>query len=85
MKTEIVSNSYENGQRVSMQKVIYDKSDDLFKLANLQRQYEVICARIADCTSETELLNYEIEKTRLEAEIKTQTEFVEGYEETSTE
>lgn len=79
MVTEIVGNSYENGKRVSMQKVTYDKSDDLFKLANLQRQYEVICARINQA-SDADISALESERTRLEVSIAEQAEILSGYE-----
>ena len=81
MNTEIVGNSYENGKRISMQKVTYDKSDDLFKLANLQRQYEVICERIATLSEGADASSLEIEKARLETLVEEQTAYIEGYDE----
>ncbi len=81
MNTEIVGNSYENGKRVSMQKVTYDKSDDLFKLANLQRQYEVICERIAALPEGADASSLESEKARLETLVGEQTAYIAGYDE----
>ena len=81
MNTEIVGNTYENGKRVSMQKVTYDKSDDLFKLANLQRQYEVVCTRLENLEEGADASAVESEKVRLEANITEQTAYINGYEE----
>ena len=82
MISEIVENTYVNGQRICMQKIIYDKSDDLFKLANLQRQYELVCAKLmekADAgATETEAL--ENEKIRLEASIVETKDIISRYD-----
>ena len=79
MKTEVIENTYENGKRISMQKVTYEKSDDLFTLANLQRQFESICRKIEEenTTDYTYLL---AEKERLESEIQAQQAMIDQYE-----
>lgn len=46
MITEIISNSFTADKRTSMQRVTFDKSDDLFMLASKQRRYEDIRATI---------------------------------------
>lgn len=79
MKTEVVENTYENGKRISMQKVTYDKSDDLFTLANLQRQYEGICRKIEE-GSITDSAYLLAEKERLETEIQAQQAIIDQYE-----
>lgn len=80
MKTEVIENTYENGRRVSTQKVTYDKSDDLFTLANLQKQYESICHRIEESDSSADTSYLQSEKTRLEEDIATQQKIVDNYE-----
>lgn len=79
MKTEIVGNTYENGKRVSSQRVYYDKSDDLFTLANLQRNYENICAQLDDCQDSDRRERLAREKTRLESELEAQETLISGY------
>lgn len=80
MKTEVIENTYENGKRVSTQKVTYDKSDDLFTLANLQKQYESICRRIEESDGSTDTSYLQSEKARLEEEISAQQNIVDNYE-----
>lgn len=79
MKTEIVGNTYENGKRVSNQRVYYDKSDDLFTLANLQRNYENICTQLDDCQDSDRKERLAREKTRLESELEAQETLISGY------
>ncbi len=80
MKTEITSNSYEGGKRVEVQKVTYDKSDDLYALANLQRQYERICRQIENSTDEALVKNLQEEKEKLEAKISAMENNIAGYD-----
>ena len=80
MKTEVISNDYVDGKRVSTQKVTYNKSDDLYTLASLQRKYERICTQVAETTNEDELSLLNAEKASLEAELNAQEEIVNGYD-----
>ena len=80
MRAEVTSNSYENGNRVEIQRVIYEKSDDLFTLANLQRRYERVCKRIEETTNETIIENLQAEKEKLAAEISAMESYVAGYD-----
>ena len=80
MKTETISNDYIDGKRVSTQKVTYDKSDDLFTLANIQRQYENICNRIEEAEAGADVSYLTQEKTRLEGELAAQQEIIDNYE-----
>ncbi len=81
MKTEIISNTYENGKRVETQRVTYDKSDDLYTLANLQRRYEGVCKQIENAGEDENVETLLSEKTKLEAEIVAQETKVDGYDE----
>ncbi|MBO5408349.1 MAG: hypothetical protein J6A61_02960 [Clostridia bacterium] len=58
----------------------YNKSDDLYTLASLQRKYERICVQIAETTNEDELSLLNAEKASLEAELNAQEEVVNGYD-----
>ena len=80
MKTEVISNDYVDGKRVSTQKVTYNKSDDLYTLASLQRKYERLCMQISQTTNEEELSMLNEEKASLEAELNAQEEVVNGYD-----
>ena len=80
MKTEVTSNTYENGQRVEIQRVIYDKSDDLFTLANFQRHYERVCKQIEESTNATVIAQLQGEKERLAADIIRVESNLAGYE-----
>lgn len=80
MITEVISNDYVDGKRVSTQKVTYNKSDDLYTLASLQRKFERICTQISQTTDEEELSLLNAEKASLEAELNTQEEIVNGYD-----
>ena len=80
MKTEVISNDYVNGKRVSTQKVTYNKSDDLYTLASLQRKYERLCTQISQTTNEEELSMLNEEKASLEIELNAQEEVVNGYD-----
>lgn len=86
MKTEITGNSYENGKRVEIQKVTYDKSDDLYTLANLQKQYENITQQIDSSSEQGKVSDYLIdEKEHLESEILRQQNIVNGYSDSTAE
>lgn len=79
MTTEIISDSYENGKRISTQRVTYDKSDDLFALANYQRQYENVCTQLSAAPVGSDITFLQAEKTRLEGELVLQQAVVDGY------
>lgn len=80
MKTEVVSNEFVDGKRVSTQKVTYNKSDDLFTLANLQKKYERLCTQIAESTDEENKVFLNSEKEEVEAQILAQEELIKGYD-----
>ena len=80
MKTEVMENTYKNGKRISMQKVTYDMSDDLFTLANLHRQYESVCKRLEENDGVSDSTYMLSEKERLEHEIEAQETIVYQYE-----
>ena len=82
MTTEITSTKYENGKRVEVQRVIYEKSDDLYALANAQRRYENLCKQIDNAAEGTDLESLQAEKAKLEAEIEESENIVAGYEAT---
>lgn len=82
MTTEITSTKYENGKRVEVQRVIYEKSDDLYALANVQRRYENLCKQIDNAAEGTDLESLQAEKAKLEAEIEERENIVAGYEAT---
>lgn len=82
MTTEITSTKYENGKRVEVQRVIYEKSDDLYALANAQRRYENLCKQIDNAAEGTDLESLQVEKAKLEAEIEERENIVAGYEAT---
>lgn len=82
MTTEITSTKYENGKRVEVQRVIYEKSDDLYALANAQRRYENLCKQIDNAAEGTNLESLQAEKAKLEAEIEERENIVAGYEAT---
>lgn len=82
MTTEITSTKYENGKRVEVQRVIYEKSDDLYALANAQRRYENLCKQIDNATEGTDLESLQAEKAKLEAELEEKENIVAGYEAT---
>ena len=82
MTTEITSTKYENGKRIEVQRVIYEKSDDLYALANAQRRYENLCKQIDNAAEGTDLESLQAEKAKLEAEIEERENIVAGYEAT---
>lgn len=82
MTTEITSTKYENRKRVEVQRVIYEKSDDLYALANAQRRYENLCKQIDNAAEGTDLESLQAEKAKLEAEIEERENIVAGYEAT---
>ncbi len=82
MTTEITSTKYENGKRVEVQRVTYEKSDDLYALASVQRRYENLCKQIDNAAEGTDLESLQAEKAKLEAEIEERENIVAGYEAT---
>ena len=80
MTTEITSSTYENGKRIEVQRVTYEKSDDLYSLAAMQRRYENVCKQIEAATEETDLESLNAEKAKLEAEIEAKESVVAGYD-----
>lgn len=82
MTTETTSSTYENGKRVEVQRVTYEKSDDLYALANAQRRYENLCKQIDNAAEGTDLESLQAEKAKLEAEIEERENIVSGYEAT---
>lgn len=79
MTTEIISSSVENGQRIVTQRVIYDKSDDLFTLANYQRSCEQLTERIANAKTEDEKSAYETSLKRAQENLAAQQVIVDSY------
>jgi len=77
--TEIVGNVYQNGKRIATQKVTYEKSDDFYALANLQRNYESVCEQIANAPADGNTSHLLAEKARLEGEISAQEQIISGY------
>lgn len=82
MTTEITSSTYENGKRVEVQRVTYEKSDDLYALAAAQRRYENLCKQIENAAEGTDLESLQAEKAKLEAELEEKENIVAGYEAT---
>ncbi|MBQ8549859.1 MAG: hypothetical protein IJ426_00800 [Clostridia bacterium] len=82
MTTEITSTKYENGKRVEVQRVTYEKSDDLYALASVQRRYENLCKQIDNAAEGTDLESLQAEKAKLEAELEEKENIVAGYEAT---
>ena len=84
MVTEITSSTYEGGKRIEIQRVTYEKSDDLYALANAQRRYENLCTQLE--TAEGDYRErLQGEKERLEAEIAEKERIVAGYDDTEAE
>lgn len=79
MVTTVISNTYANGRRTATQEVTYTKSEDLFQLANLQRQYEEVQKNIAENTDEQRLERLLVERTRIETDRAAQQLIVDGY------
>lgn len=82
MTTEITSTKYENGKRVEVQRVTYEKSDDLYALASVQRRYENLCKQIDNAAEGSDLESLQAEKAKLEAELEAKENIVAGYEAT---
>ena len=77
MKTEIIDNIYVDGERVSTQKVTYEKKDDLRALGDLYHA-------LANIESQMELekgdLSYLLaEKAKKMAEVETYKGYIEAY------
>lgn len=75
MRTEIINNTYDNGHRICVQRVIYNKSDDLYMLAELQYKLEALSAQYG--TQMPNEIAEEIEK--LTSMIAAQEILVNGY------
>ncbi len=82
MTTEITSSTYENGKRVEVQRVTYEKSDDLYSLAAAQRRYENLCKQIDNAAEGVDLESLRAEKAKIEVEIEEREKNVAGYEDT---
>lgn len=84
MKVIVNSNRYENGKRVSEQTVTYDKSDDLYTLANLQRRYEAVCEQAAIAAAENEEVPAHLvdSMASIKAELEEMQALVDGYKDT---
>lgn len=78
MQTEIISNVYDNGKRVSVQRVTYTKSEDYMKYGSLQQQYEKICSQLEAGTGSKDFLTSE--KERLDKLLVEQKAILDGYE-----
>lgn len=83
MTTKVIKSTYENGQRVVEQLVMYDKSDDLFTLANIQRRYERLVKSLETAIDEAEINSIKESMKLVEAEIAEQQAIIDGYEEAS--
>lgn len=78
--TVIISTNYKDGKRISNAMITVDKSDDLYTLASLQRQYENNIVAIADAKSKgADVANLEKEGQRLKDAIDEQQTIVDGY------
>lgn len=80
------SSTYQNGDRVVVQTVTYKLSDDIIQLGQLQNQLGRIIKRIEELHAVEsndsvvrELANFEIERTRVTAEVAVQQAHVDGY------
>ena len=79
-KTEIISTSYKDGQRISEARITVDKSDDIYTLAALQRQYEGILAAIAEAKAKgADTTALEKDRDRIKASLDEQQAIVDGY------
>jgi len=79
MITEKLNSTYQNGKRIENQRVIYEKSDDLYVLADLNRRYENVRSEIAAAPAGADTNYLQAEKRRLETEITAQQAIVDGY------
>lgn len=78
--TVITSTEYKNGQRVSEATITVDKSDDLYTLANYQRQYESILIQIAQAQAQgIDTTNLIKERDRIKEALDAQQIIVDGY------
>ncbi len=79
MITEITGTSYENGKRISHQRVIYSKSDDLLTLTQLYRQLEANQAQLDKTVDAGIRKNLLTEKTKIGGQIAAQEAVIAGY------
>lgn len=81
MEKEYVGSTYENGKRIAIQRIIYNKSDDLFALAELQERYERILKNLSDpaLIDPDEIADLTTSKKDLEAQLTAQQIIVDGY------
>lgn len=84
MKKETVKVSYIDGRRIAEERTTYEKSDDLFSLANLQRQYENILRMEAEAGGALPAA-MATNKAMLEAQIAELEGYVAGYAESKVE
>lgn len=85
MITEIISNSFTADKRTSMQRVTFDKSDDLFMLASKQRRYEDIRATILNPPEGYDVTGLQAELEALKAEIAEYEGYIASYREESNQ
>lgn len=79
MRNVTVSTSYENGRRIEVHHLIYEKSDDLFTLANLYRRREVLARQLEEAEEGESTENLREEIASLDLEITAQESVVSGY------
>jgi len=78
-RTEIISNEYQNGSRVCTQRVTYTKSEDLYMLANLQRQLEMLTNDLQNATDEQQIAHLRVRLEACERDLQIQWDYVNGY------
>ncbi len=76
---EITGTTYENGKRISHQRVIYNKSDDLLALTQLYRALESTETRLNNTTDAEIRKDLLAEKTKLCGQIAAKEEIINGY------
>lgn len=83
-KTKIISTKYDDGQRISEAVITVDRSDDLYTLAALQRQYESVRSAIAEAKAKgTDTTAMEKDLVRIKAQLDEQQAIVDGYTKSS--
>lgn len=79
-KTDIVSTSYKDDRRISNAIITVDKSDDIYALASLQRQYENVLAAIDDAKAKKQdTTALEKDRDRIKISLDEQQNIVNGY------